>query len=972
MNRHGTHAAAALFGVAIAAAITAAGLALAEDTVGVPATVEKRATQTVDQIMERDRLLPPPHLRSPRAVEQELEDHDIELREDPDAPPPMSHWPPIPDSFSGVLAPGDPPNLPQTIGTSFRATTRSEGGAWFPPDSMGDVGPTQVLIHVNGRVKVLDKTGSPGPLNADTYAFWAPVLLSNYPGDPQVRYDRLSGRWFVLSTDFGSANNQILLAVSSGPIITGSASFTYYAFRIGNVLPADSALICDYPSLGVDANALYVGCNMFDGSFSAFQYPSAYVIRKSSVLAGGPMFVTGFSNMGATGNSPFAPRGVDNDDPTWTEGYFIGTDPSTLNRINIRRILDPGGTPTLGSGFTIPISSNTLATQLAMGSQPALHPTTLRLFAASIHKNKISGVTSLWTAHSVQTDTTCTPQMAGSGSRLGAKWYEIGTLTGTPAITQFGTLCTTAGGGASLNSQRGFLMPTVIASGQGHMALAASYASATEFAGVAAAGRLRTDPLGGTRAPETIVLAGLASYNTVDNSARNRWGDYSFTDVDPNDDQTIWTFQEYADTPADNWSVRAVQLKAPPPPPVISSTNPVCLGGTAVPVTVVGADSCAAPTCTNGLCTGGGGCPEFFDPGPDTGGPGYANHISAMVSGGVTVNSANIVIPANPATQRVNLVALSLNTTATTPGTKNVTIVNPDGQSSMGTNRITVVANRNPVVVTGSYSICQDGSIQLNGSGSSDPDAACADSIVSYEWDLNNDATFDITGPTPTVTYAQLGSLGLVVGSNTIKLRVTDTHAATTTGTGTITLIAEGGGCNDANACTPTDTCQSGICTDANPVVCTPSDPCHVAGVCNTGTGACSNPNAPDGTGCNDPDPCVSGETCTAGVCGGGVPAPPGELQNARFTDETTLVWDSIPNSPSYDVLRGEIGALPVGPGSADEDCFDNLAVASLPDTDPVPPGSGFWYLIRAETACGVGGYGTQKDLTPRTSTTCP
>ena len=110
-----------------------------------------------------------------------------------------------------------------------------------------------------------------------------------------------------------------------------------------------------YPSLGVDANALYIGCNMFDGSFTFYQYSSAYVIRKSSVLSGGPMVVTGFSNMGSTNNGPYAPRGVDNDDPTWTEGYFIGTDPGILNRISIRKVLNPGGTPTLGPNIILPV-----------------------------------------------------------------------------------------------------------------------------------------------------------------------------------------------------------------------------------------------------------------------------------------------------------------------------------------------------------------------------------------------------------------------------------------------------------------------------------------------------------------------------------------------------------------------------------------------------------------------------------------
>ena len=85
-----------------------------------------------------------------------------------------------------------------------------------------------------------------------------------------------------------------------------------------------------------------------------------------------------------------------------------------------------------------------------------------------------------------------------------------------------------------------------------------------------------------------------------------------------------------------------------------------------------------------------------------------------------------------------------------------------------------------------------------------------------------------------------------------------------------------------------------------------------------------------------------------------------------------TLLWDSVPNSPNYDVLRGAIGALPVGPGGGDEFCFDNNGVSLLSDGTTPLADEGFWYLVRAETTCGVGVYGTQKDLTPRTSTTCP
>ncbi|HET8945343.1 MAG TPA: choice-of-anchor L domain-containing protein [Candidatus Polarisedimenticolia bacterium] len=76
--------------------------------------------------------------------------------------------------------------------------------------------------------------------------------------------------------------------------------------------------------------------------------------------------------------------------------------------------------------------------------------------------------------------------------------------------------------------------------------------------------------------------------------------------------------------------------------------------------------------------------------------------------------------------------------------------------------------------------------------------------------------------------------------------------------------------CNDGNACTSNDACQGGVCTGSNPVVCTPSDQCHVTGTCNPATGACSNPPAQDGTACNDPDVCTIHDTCQAGTCRGG------------------------------------------------------------------------------------------------------
>ncbi|HET9300069.1 MAG TPA: hypothetical protein VFO11_08990 [Candidatus Polarisedimenticolaceae bacterium] len=177
------------------------------------------------------------------------------------------------------------------------------------------------------------------------------------------------------------------------------------------------------------------------------------------------------------------------------------------------------------------------------------------------------------------------------------------------------------------------------------------------------------------------------------------------------------------------------------------------------------------------------------------------------------------------------------------------------------------------------------------------------------------------------------------------------------------------GACNDSDACTTSDTCQNGICS-GSPIVCTASDPCHLAGTCSAG--ACSNPPVQDGIGCDDGIPCTSGEICVAGACSGGAPNPPGELHGARFSDGSMLVWDEIPGSPRYDVLRGEVSAFPVGPGGGDEICFDERTSAWLIDGEAPAAGTGFWYLVRASTECGVGTFGSQADGVPRVSTSCP
>jgi hypothetical protein len=101
-----------------------------------------------------------------------------------------------------------------------------------------------------------------------------------------------------------------------------------------------------------------------------------------------------------------------------------------------------------------------------------------------------------------------------------------------------------------------------------------------------------------------------------------------------------------------------------------------------------------------------------------------------------------------------------------------------------------------------------------------------------------------------------------------------------TTGVCSNPAKADGSTCNDGNACTRSDSCQAGVCIGANAVACIPLDQCHIAGTCDPTTGACSNPTAAGGTFCNDGNACTQTDTCnSAGVCIGGNFAWSGVLQ---------------------------------------------------------------------------------------------
>src|SRR6185503_5589497 len=133
-----------------------------------------------------------------------------------------------------------------------------------------------------------------------------------------------------------------------------------------------------------------------------------------------------------------------------------------------------------------------------------------------------------------------------------------------PSTAQTGTLFQQSSSNST--DQRHYWMGTIMVSGQGHAAMGFSVAGANEYVNAGTAGRLAGDLLGTMGAP-ILYTSSTTAYNPPGDpggTEGRRWGDYSYTSLDPNDDMTMWTIQEFCNA-NNSYGVQVVRLLAPPP-----------------------------------------------------------------------------------------------------------------------------------------------------------------------------------------------------------------------------------------------------------------------------------------------------------------------------------------------------------------------------------------------------------------------
>lgn len=586
----------------------------------------------------------------------------------------------------------------ETIWSNFLASTFQEANGYVPPDPNGDVGPTQVVVMQNAGIKVFEKRNVTDPPLVTSHAtsdkeppaqlfitldkFFSPVLpIESRTSDPHVRYDRLSKRWFVVAVEvnFNLQNNAVLLAVSDGDRITDSSSFAYYSFP-STIFEFDPGVpilpFLDFPTLGVDKNSILIGGDAF---FADSINTVGYVIDKSNLLRGklgGVAIKLGTYDFN-TGNGIgiYAPQGVQNDDPEAPKSFFAGI---SLRQFNLEP-LNFGEIVLASIGYNsknVPKTFKEVSLKVdkfnfprvvtALGNQIFVDPNDTKLLAAAIYKNKLTGKTSLWTAHCIavnQAGDYVPDSVFENEARDASRFYEIGDIYKSPEIEQQGTLFDRnhPNGRKAVN----YFNPSIASNGQGHALLGGTTASFKEYLNVFIAGHDEENGPGSIHHPQKATKT-TAIYDLFS----PRWGDFSQTVVDPLDDQTLWTFQEYTATDG-NFGVRAVQVKAPPP-------------ATPVPIGTLSATNDTTIT-IKGISVNNSG---FFDPGSDNGGPGF-NRLSLKTNSDIIVRLIKFVSPTE--------IRVRLGIKNKQPGDYILIITNPDGQAVTAT--FTISGSVSPITV---------------------------------------------------------------------------------------------------------------------------------------------------------------------------------------------------------------------------------------------------------------------------------
>ncbi|MEM7204821.1 MAG: hypothetical protein AAF628_31485 [Planctomycetota bacterium] len=391
------------------------------------------------------------------------------------------------------------------LGRGFVGPSNYDVGTVPVADTNGAVGPNHYVATPNGHLAIYDRfTGQKVLDDLAQTTFWG---IGGQLGDPRVLYDHHHDRFLLIASDWAA---RIYFAYS----LTADPTAGWFKTSFNTAQGADAGRWPDYPTLGLDANGIYLAATMVPAG--AALTATIFAIDKAPLLRATPALGT-----------ITAWRRLPNDwavQPCVTFGpssgaYLVST--GATPEIRLRRVSGPLTNPSLlelGLVDIPPYQQSPNAPQ--RGSSTSLRPGSSRLMNA-VYRNE-----AVWTVHDVAVE-----------GKASVRWYQID--PNSVSLRQAGNVT---------DPVRSYFMPSLSVNVWDDLLIGFTGSSPSEYPSVYATGRRPSYPAGRTD-PPVLLRAGTSPFTAVS----GRWGDYSATGIDPRDDATFWTIQEYA-TARDVWA----------------------------------------------------------------------------------------------------------------------------------------------------------------------------------------------------------------------------------------------------------------------------------------------------------------------------------------------------------------------------------------------------------------------------------
>ncbi|MDQ6610424.1 MAG: hypothetical protein M3Y85_11455, partial [Bacteroidota bacterium] len=185
------------------------------------------------------------------------------------------------DSSFNSAAPG---SLAPGLTSSFDAIPST---GWVPPDCVCAAGPSHVIVAVNAEFRIYSKTGT--MLRRTLASTFFSTVLPSSAGvkvfDPRVVYDHYNNRYLMIfaATQSSPARSWVCVAVTKTSDPMGAWWVYGLDASVDGSNPTSNWM--DYPMLGFDPVAVYIGMNQFKVG-GGFQYAKLRILNKSELYAG--------------------------------------------------------------------------------------------------------------------------------------------------------------------------------------------------------------------------------------------------------------------------------------------------------------------------------------------------------------------------------------------------------------------------------------------------------------------------------------------------------------------------------------------------------------------------------------------------------------------------------------------------------------------------------------------------------------